>query len=375
MGIGRFLAGSGLALTIGALASACGGDDTTGGTTGGTTTGSSTTGGGGNGGGGIDVACDGAPADLALAGTWAAYGRLAVTLEGAPGGAITICPADQIGESTLLLMITIDQTDPTSLSNVTATLCSLELPVVTALVGACDPASDSLVSTQIIAPQKLLDALPTILTTAVGGSLGGTKAGASVSLDRFTVTVGSTKAGAAMPSWDTASAACNNATIGKTTMCEATCVADCASLRDDDADGYPGVTAEVCGKTPSDASNGVACNAANPSDPGATVQGRASLDIQVNPQFTGSAKSSCELEGSIDTEVLYNVVGADVYLAGAPIGVTSAIKSLPSFTVVSADSKFRMIRIDGQYGAPDWSVDPTSPLAACATIKGHVNDF
>ena len=54
------------------------------------------------------VTCDGQPATLSLAGTWAAYGRLSLTLTGAPGGAITICPTDQVGEATLLL----DERDP-----------------------------------------------------------------------------------------------------------------------------------------------------------------------------------------------------------------------------------------------------------------------
>ena len=146
-------------------------------------------------------------------------------------------------------------------------------------------------------------------------------------------------------------------------------------MRDDDADGYPSVTIQVCGDTPSDTKNGVKCNAATPSTPGATLQGQAFIDIEVNPTFTGTVKSSCEMIGTVDSKVLYNLVGADVYLAGAPITVSSAIESLPTFQVDPAASKFRMVRIDGQYGAPDWKVDPTQASAACATLNTRVNEL
>ena len=62
----------------------------------------------------------------------------------------------------------------------------------------------------------------------------------------------------------------------------------------------------------------------------------------------------------------YNIVGADITLAGGPLTVASTIKSLPAFAVDAPNSKFRMIRVDGQYGAPDWSADPSDKVAACA---------
>ncbi len=87
------------------------------------------------------VPCTGEPASLSVSGTWAAYGQLSVHLEGATGGAITICPTDQVGAATMLLLITVQQNaaDPTKLDQMKATLCSIELPTVTALVGTCDP--------------------------------------------------------------------------------------------------------------------------------------------------------------------------------------------------------------------------------------------
>lgn len=337
------------------------------------TTGSSAGGAGGAGGGSNAIVCEGAPADPDLEGTFAAYGRLAVSLQGQPGGAITICPADQIGESTMLLLVSVhkDPMDPTKLVDVGAVLCEIELPVVTALVGTCDPMSKSLVSTQIIAPKTLLDALPDVKTTPVAGSANGS----SFSLDRFIMTIGSTKGGAMLPTWNDASSMCTATTLGRTNQCEMTCVDDCAALRDDDADTYPAVTVNVCGTTPDDVKANVTCNADAPNVPGTTLQGRAFIDMEVNPLLTGSAKSSCEVEGTIDSEVLYRLVGADIYLAGAQIGVTSAIKSLPAFQVDPQASRFRMVRIDGKYGAPDWNVDVASPKAACSTLLARKNEL
>ncbi len=361
---------------LGAALLGCGGGETTSGT-GSTSESSSASTGSGAGGGSSGVPCDGAPADLALEGTWAVKGRLTVKLKGAPGGAITLCPEDQPGEASMLMMVTItqDPADKTKLSAVKATLCSIEMPTVSALVGMCDPSSQSLVQATMIAPKKLLDALPKVVTTAVGGKIDGAQSG--VALERFTVTVGSTKGDDLLPRWDTASAACSSSSIGHTNACETTCVSDCPALRDDDGDTYPGVTVEVCGVTPSDQKNGVPCHVDHPDEPGATLQGKAFLDIQVNPQFTGTAKSSCELIGGVDqaTEIRYHIVGTDIWLAGTPLGVDQVIGSLPSFVVDGAASKFRMVRVDGKYGAPDWKLDPLQPSVACAAIDQRVNEL
>lgn len=362
------------------LTVACGGGsgNTGGGGSTGSTTGSTATGSTSGTTGSTAFTCTGEPADhVALSGTWAAYGELSVKLEGAPGGAITICPTDQVGAASLLVMLTVEQNaaDPTKLDKVQATLCSLELPTVTALVGTCDPTSQALVSTQIVAPKTFIDALPKIATTPATGALSAKEAGATVTGGPLVITVGSTKGGASMPRWNTGSSACNAANLGNTSVCETTCVDDCAALRDDDGDGYPGMTVHICGATPDDTKNNVPCNAESPNTPGATLQGKAFIDIEVNPTLNGEAKNSCEVVGTIGTDVLYNVVGADVWLAGAPITVSAAIKSLPAFKVDPQASKFRMVRIDGQYGAPDWGVDPMSPSAACATLNMRVNEL
>jgi hypothetical protein len=364
---------------LGASLLGCGGGATPSGTSTGAGGASGTSSTAGAGGGSSAVKCDGAPADLSLEGTWAVKGRLAVKLQGAPGGAITICPADQPGEASMLMMVTIkqDPADATKLTAVTATLCTIELPTVSALVGTCDPTSTSLVYATMSAPQKLIDALPKVVTTAVGGKLDGAKDGSGIALERFTVTVGSTKGGDQLPKWDTKAPACTKTDVGHTNACEATCVDDCASLRDDDGDTYPGVTIDVCGLTASDQKNGVPCHVDHPDDPGSTLQGKAFLDIQVDPQFSGTAKSSCELTGSVDasTEIRYQIVDTDIWLAGTALSVDQTIGSLPSFQVDPAASKFRMIRVDGKYGSPDWKLDPLQQSAACAAIDQRVNEL
>ncbi len=367
--------------TLGALTCAafvaCGGSgSSTTGSGGGSSSGTtSTTGAGGE--APNDIACEGAPEGLALEGTWAAYGKLAVKLVGSPDGAINICPVDQVGEATLLIMLTMkqDPADATKLSEVHATLCDIALPTVSALVGSCDPASQNLVYTQILPPEKLLAALPTLVSAPVLGALDGKAKGAGLSLGGITVTIGSSKTGAGLPKWDIDGPACSAPNLGNTSACETKCVDDCPGMRDDDADGFPGVTLQVCGLTQSDQQSGVTCHADKPDDPGTTLQGKAFMAMEVTPTFTGTAKSSCEVIGNVGSGIVYSITGADIYLAGSPITVSQTINSLPSFNVDTAASKFRMVRIDGKYGAPDFQIDPTQAQAACATINMRVNEL
>jgi hypothetical protein len=328
--------------------------------------------------GGVEaLACTGAPADLELAGTWAAVGKLAVKLEGAPGGAITICPVDQIGEATMLLLLTLKTAaaDAQKLEEVRASLCSIDLPTVSALVGTCDPASKGLVYTQIVPPAAFLAALPKVATTPVSGAISGKGEGAGVAFDRLTVTLGASAGGAMLPKWNDSGPSCASLDVGHTDVCEMACVSDCAAGRDDDGDGYPAVTLEVCGKTSDDQKSGVACRADKPDAPGATLQGRAFMDFQVDPKFTGTARSSCELTGTVDATVLYNIIGADIYLAGSKVSVHQTIQSLPSFKVDPAQSRFRMVRVDGKYGAPSFGVDPAAADAACETLRQRKNEL
>jgi len=353
---------------IATLLAACSGDDTS-------SAGSGTQGGStGTGGGSGAIPCTGAPAELSLAGTWAAIGRLHAKLEGNPGGPINLCPTDQNGDATILLLVTLKQ-DGTQLTEVESALCSIELPSATALVGDCDPMKMNLVSTRISPSSPLATALPTVPIAPATGTLAGKGDGAGVSFEVLTVSVGSSKSGADMATWKVGDAACLPDTLGRTNQCEAMCVTDCASMRDDDGDGYPGVTVDVCGFTEDETKSGVECHAEDPSQAGASVQGRGFIDIEVAPKLTGTAKSSCEVTGNVDTPILYNVVGADVYLGPVKVAVSSAIKSLPTFSVDPQASTFRMVRIDGQYGAPNWKVDASQVSVACKIISDNVNQL
>jgi hypothetical protein len=334
----------GAALCAAAL-SACGGDDGSGGSGG-----SGASGGSGGSGGSTAPSCEGQPETLDVAGTWAAFGALTASINGQPGSIVTICPADQEGQAYLTLFVTIGQ-DGTALKDVSAILCSVELPAVTAIAGQCEPGTEAAVTTQILVPQ----------------------AGANVALEKFKVTAGSSKTGAALPSWDAGAQGCDSAAIGHSNVCEAACVDDCAGLRDDDKDGYPGITLDVCGVTSDD--KGKTCNTESPADPGVTIQGRAFAALEVDPQFTGVAKSSCELTGTVSTGVRYTVVGADVTLAGGPIAVAAAISALPSLEVKTDQSKLTMVRVDGKYGTPDLKLSASDPLAACKTILAKKNEL
>lgn len=71
---------------------------------------------------------------------------------------------------------------------------------------------------------------------------------------------------------------------------------------------------------------------------------------------------------------ILRLVGADIYLAGAQIGVTSAIKSVPAFQLDLMQSRFQMVRIDGKYGAPDWTVDVANATDTCSTLLARKNE-
>lgn len=359
------------ATVIALLLSACDGGSATSGTGGG---GAGGAGGSGGSGGSPAPACEGQPETLDVVGTWAGFGVLTASINGQPGSIASVCPADQEGQAQLLMLVTIEQdaADPKALQNIQVSVCQVELPAVTAVVGVCEPNTEAAVTTQISAPDALLAALPGLSATPVAGSLADSKAGAGVTFERFVVTAGSSATGDQLPTWDAAAAGCDAQDIGHSNQCEATCVTDCAALVDHDSDTFPGISLDVCGRTKED--EGLPCNTTDPASPGVTIQGRAFAALEVDPQFTGVAKSSCELSGTVDTNVRYTVVGADVTLASAPISVAAALSALPTLTVKAEQSKLTMLRVDGKYGTVDLKLDPGDPVAACKTIISKKNE-
>jgi hypothetical protein len=324
------------------------------------------------------MACDDTP-EVDLTGTWAIFFRFSIALQSQPGGAITMCPTDQTSTSTmyLLVQITHSDTDKTQLASVRPLTCTLTLPTVTGMVGQCTPDAPNLVSTEVIGPTTLDPAMQKVVMDAVTGQLDSLSPGANLTIDPMVFTIGTTSNPDNMPRWMEAQSGCGlaNDGLGRSQKCEPQCVDDCSALVDADDDGFPGVTFHTCGRTPDDVEIKVQCNPLTPSVGGTAIQGRVFLDFTTNPQINGVVKSSCEASGSFAATTVYNIIGADVYL-GTKVSVAATIRSLPLYNVSPTDSKFRMIRVDGKYGAPDWKVSPdTDPQGACSVAMGHLNEL
>jgi hypothetical protein len=52
--------------------------------------------------------------------------------------------------------------------------------------------------------------------------------------------------------------------------------------------------------------------------PGATLQGKSFMDFQVDPRLSGTIKSSCEVNGTVDAMARCHILG-DSYLAGSSV--------------------------------------------------------
>jgi hypothetical protein len=317
-------------------------------------------------------------AALEMSGTWAALLELHLELSSQAGGAVTLCPDHQINKATFLMLLrSTHQPGDTSLGQLEPTFCSLELPALTALVGECDPSATNLLIVDMLLSSKLKEAISSIPVASVAGQLGGPQPGASFGTERFAFAAGTRKTGNEMPSWQGAATGCGPADLapGRGAACEPACVDDCEALVDDDKDGRAAVTLHVCGYTQDDIQASLPCNAENPSEASIAIQGPMLLDFYMNPMLTGTAASSCEVRGTVDTQVLYHVVGGDIYVANSQIGVASALKSLPLFDVSPTQSRFRMVRVDGAHGAPDWKLDVADRAAACAVVVKRRNDL
>jgi len=324
------------------------------------------------------MSCEPTP-EIDLTGTWAIFFRFSISLQSQPGGAITMCPTDQVSTSTMYLLLQIkhSETDKTQLETIRPVGCTLTLPTVTGMVGQCTPDAPNLVSTEIVGPETLGPSMQKVVMNTVTGQLDSLVAGARFTTDPLVFTIGTTSSPDAMPRWMENQPGCGlaNDTLGRSQKCETQCVDDCSALVDADNDGYPGLTFHACGRTPDDVEMKVQCNPTIPSAGGTAIQGRVFLDFTTNPQVNGTVKSSCEIGGTFAATTVYNIIGADVYL-GTKVSVAAAIRSLPLYDVSPTNSKFRMIRVDGKYGAPDWRIAPdTDPQGACKVAMDHQNEL
>ncbi len=372
--LSRVRRGVALALATAPLLAACGSSDDSSGVDGQAGSGAS-----GGSGGTTGIACNHDAADVDLGGLYALSARLSFTFASQPGGAVTVCPTDQTSQGYFLSLVKLDhQPGQADVTDVSAVVCTLKLPVISAIVGECDPGASNLVYAGLEFPKALLDAVPNASVGQTTASLSSTAQGATMSAGPMNFSIGTDTNAAQAPTWLMENPGCgmNDNAPGRTSECESSCVSDCGKLVDDDADGWPGVTVQVCGFTDEDKQQNVPCNTEAPNVAGATIQGRAMMNLQVEPlTLTGQALSSCEIAGSLDAAISYNVVGADLYLANTQISVTSAIKSLPVYSVNTDESRFRLVRIDGKHGAPDWDPDWGAPLASCRRIIENQNDL
>lgn len=313
---------------------------------------------------------------LDLTGAWAAKARFSLSLRSQTGGVVTVCPAGQAALAEMLLLIRVENTVSAASPSLTAWPCSLALPSVSAVVGECHGSPDNALTTEILFPDSLLDAFPSIPVETVHGVLSGDGAGAQVAFERFHFNWGTRRADA-LPTWQSENPGCGQGDVaaGRSSTCESACVESCSDLADDDSDGYPAVTLHVCGTLPDDIAAQVACHATSPNEPGVTLQGTLSMALHTELELAGAARSSCEIAGTFASNTTYSVVGADAYLSNTQVAVASAIKSLPLFDAVDAQSAFRMIRVDGAHGTPDWAVDASDPVAACEVIRQRRNDL
>jgi hypothetical protein len=326
--------------------------------------------GGSGGAAGSGWACD-ATDSLDLGGSWAALLDLQLLLSSQTGGTATLCPESQTNSASIVMLVQNKQgAGSTTLDEVRPVFCSIELPALTAVVGTCDPSATNTLTVDLLLSPQLLQALPTIPVATVTGAISSLAAGATFQSDRFTLTGGTRKTGTSMPAWQGNIAGCGAADVapGRSPDCEQKCVDDCSALVDDDDDGKTAVTFHVCGYTADDVKSKVQCQAENPSQAAVAIQGPLMLAFQVDPLLQGTAASSCEVRGTVDAQVLYHVVGGDMYVANSQISVMSAMKSLPLFTVDPSKSKFRMVRVDGAHGAPDWKIDLANNAAAACQV-------
>jgi hypothetical protein len=328
-------------------------------------------GGGGSGGDGTPVPCD-ASEQVELDGTWAALARYSLGLSSQQGGVVTMCPEDQSAPASLLLLLDLQATE----SGVSASVipCDLTLPGVSAMVGECRPDEGNLLTVEIPIPALLKQSLGNIPPVVVSATRGSLAPDGALAFNLMRFTWGTRQD--TLPSWQSDRAGCgmSDSDVGRSTVCEESCVERCSDIIDDDGDGYPGVSVNVCGTTQDDISAGVSCNAEEPTVPGVTLQGKVAMAFRTELTFAGVAKSSCEATGTFASDTTYAVVGADAYLTNTQVSVASALQSLPLFEGDADASIWRMVRVDGLHGGPDWALSGDA-ATRCAVARSHRNEL
>lgn len=323
-------------------------------------------------------ACEDQGKPIDLDGTFVFSADLSFTFGSQPGGAVTVCPKHQTKAGLILGLVRMSHSPGATQAQLSVLPCNLQLPMVSAMAGTCEPSATNLVSAGIVFPKRLIEVIPTVTSGKTWAKMQVCEPGGAFSTGKMDFSVGTNNPLETAAQWKTDAPGCgiNDNHAGRTQGCEETCVTDCASLRDDDGDDWPGVSVFVCGYTPQDIQDGVVCHGEEPNQAGATIQGRALMNLFINQaHFAGTVHSSCEVSGTLDANIVYHLVGADVYVANSQISVTSAIKSLPTYQLVPSESRFRMVRVDGRFGARNWPVNWSNPGPGCAESIARVNEL
>ena len=217
-------------------------------------------------------------------------------------------------------------------------------------------------------PDALRNHLRNLPPEPVSATLGSLTPGASLDIERFNFIAGTSAA--KLPEWDSSKEGCGmlDKDFGRGRICYEPCVDGCSDMLDDDKDDYPGVSLSICGRTNDQIKNGVQCDPESPATTGAALDGRAWVALNIDPEMTGTVKSSCQFNGHVASGVVYTLVGGDVYLEGAKLAVAAAIDNLPSFIVKSQESPFSAVRVDGQFTAPNLNINWSDADGSCAAL-------
>lgn len=317
----------------------CGDDSSTGG---GGSGGNPTSGPGPSSGGGGEApaSCDFDTLDLE--GAWALVMTVPTEVEGAPGGAFTVCPATQQDESKVVLLMDVTALAPSHSARFT--VCAVDTPAFKASPGpTCVPA-DTL-DVDLYDRDGIFDESSEPVSIDVASA----EPGAAFTIDPLAFYFGS---GPPLPTWDTGDVACDDIALGHG-ACEEACVSNCEV--DYWNDDFPGFSLGVCGLD-----NGELLEDCDVNDPGVlepdeqpvTLQGKAYTTFDLSSTIGGSFTTSCEASVDVTLEFAMSVIGGNLYLGPDQTTVTSMVSGFPSFTLAGAPTSAKLVRVDGLYGSP-----------------------
>lgn len=290
------------------------------------------------GGGEAPASCDFDTLDLE--GAWALVMTVPTEVEGAPGGAFTVCPATQQGDAKVVLLMDVTALAPTHSGRFT--VCAVDTPEFKATPGpACLPADT--IDVDLYDRDGLFDESSEPLTIDVESA----EPGAAFTIDPLTFAFGS---GPPLPTWDVEDVACDDVTLGHG-GCEEACVSNCEV--DYWNDDFPGFSFGMCGLDTNESLED--CNTNDPEpgeEAGVALQGRAFTTFDLGSTLGGSFTTSCEASVDVSLEFAMSVIGGNVYLGPDQTTVTGLVSGFPTFTLAAAPTSAKLVRVDGLYGSP-----------------------